>query len=431
MFGEFKAAFFAVSLLLGLFLSAVFPLAVGAQTAPTTASPTEHNPDALTFLKEVCRRYEHLEFYHIEAVQEWRMDGEFSRSWQKSTKTAVVAPGNRYRFESHTSEPRWIQVSDGKNKWIYQPGPEEYTLLPTAESGPSRFKNFLFQFQQLNEAQDIPKDLSRWPISLRDAAFLPDEAIELDGKHVPCYVIEAQPRKAQPRVSSEITFWVDKETKAIRKVRESDTGPVISNAPFTDYVSDRIVLYPVADLNLTSVANGVFAFSPPAGAKLVKEFEDPMKAYRKEAVKNIVGQTVPAISLHGTNGKAVSLQSLEGKPVLLDFWATWCSPCLDSIPSLEKLYRETNSKGLVMLSIDEDEDPKSASDYLSDHPEPWPNFHTADDVSDALPHLGIPFFALADASGKIVFAGSDVEELRAAVAKLSPDFASLEKAAKP
>jgi hypothetical protein len=78
-----------------------------------------------------------------------------------------------------------------------------------------------------------------------------------------------------------------------------------------------------------------------------------------------------------------------------------------------------------MLSIDEDEDAKEALDFLAEHREPWPNFHGSEDVINALPHLGIPYLVLVDASGKIVFTGSRIEELRDAVAKLGPDFAFL------
>lgn len=61
----------------------------------------------------------------------------------------------------------------------------------------------------------------------------------------------------------------------------------------------------------------------------------------------------------GTEG---DLQSLEGKVVLVNFWATWCAPCLSEIPELNRLAREYSDKGVVVLSVS-DEDPTLLSNF--------------------------------------------------------------------
>jgi peroxiredoxin len=63
----------------------------------------------------------------------------------------------------------------------------------------------------------------------------------------------------------------------------------------------------------------------------------------------------PDFSLKDTSGKIVSLKDLRGKYVLIDFWATWCPPCLMSIPELVSLHEKYEKKDLVVLGISLDD----------------------------------------------------------------------------
>lgn len=65
-------------------------------------------------------------------------------------------------------------------------------------------------------------------------------------------------------------------------------------------------------------------------------------------------------TLRDINGKSVSLSEHKGKVVVLAFWATWCGPCKEEMPHLEKLYQAKKDQGLVVLSINTD-DARSAS----------------------------------------------------------------------
>lgn len=78
-------------------------------------------------------------------------------------------------------------------------------------------------------------------------------------------------------------------------------------------------------------------------------------AFRERLV--VVGDTAPDFSVVAENGKAIRPKDFGGKLLLLNFWATWCPPCVDEMPSLEQLHRTLGPKGLVVfgLSVDKDE----------------------------------------------------------------------------
>jgi thiol-disulfide isomerase/thioredoxin len=209
------------------------------------------------------------------------------------------------------------------------------------------------------------------------------------------------------------TFWVEKQTGLIRKSIERREGELYPSDPGGRYTSKAERVYSIIVLNPSSFPDGAFTFDPPSNAVLVEQFIE-------HCCDEAVGQPIPAISVKDAGGKEVSLQSLQGKPLLLDFWATWCKPCREALPTLEKLYDEYKDKGLVLLSLDQDEDPQKAADFWAKNKMPWPNYHLDRQAGSKLPRHGIPYFVLVDASGKVVFSrnGLEEKELQAALAGL-------------
>jgi thiol-disulfide isomerase/thioredoxin len=69
-------------------------------------------------------------------------------------------------------------------------------------------------------------------------------------------------------------------------------------------------------------------------------------------------------SLEGLDGKTVTLSSYKGKVVLLSFWATWCGPCKQEMPAMEKLYKKLKGQGFVVLAVDMMEDRATVSAFV-------------------------------------------------------------------
>jgi cytochrome c biogenesis protein CcmG/thiol:disulfide interchange protein DsbE len=64
----------------------------------------------------------------------------------------------------------------------------------------------------------------------------------------------------------------------------------------------------------------------------------------------------PAFSVRSLDGKTLKLNDFKGRPVLIDFWATWCQPCRASMTHLETVQKRYESRGLVVLGLSVDED---------------------------------------------------------------------------
>jgi cytochrome c biogenesis protein CcmG, thiol:disulfide interchange protein DsbE len=81
----------------------------------------------------------------------------------------------------------------------------------------------------------------------------------------------------------------------------------------------------------------------------------------------MVGKPAPDVTLpvaaNGERGARMQLAELKGQPVILDFWASWCGPCLAQAPILERISRRYQPKGLVVLGVNVDDPPHVASQY--------------------------------------------------------------------
>lgn len=114
----------------------------------------------------------------------------------------------------------------------------------------------------------------------------------------------------------------------------------------------------------------------------------------------------PDFTLSGPDGKPVTLSSLRGKVVLLNFWATWCPPCREEMPSMETLYQAFKGRSdFVMLAVSSQETKATVDQFLKKTPYNFPILlDTRGEVSSMYSVSAIPTTYLIDARG-IVIAG--------------------------
>jgi len=139
----------------------------------------------------------------------------------------------------------------------------------------------------------------------------------------------------------------------------------------------------------------------------------------------VVGHAAPAVRLPELSGAGeVSLESLRGKVVYLDFWASWCGPCRVSFPLLEQLREELGPDGFEVLAINVDEVESDARRFLSEVPVSYPVVRDADGITpQTFGILGMPTGYLIDRQGIVRevhqgFRKSDGAKLRTAVVEL-------------
>ena len=119
-----------------------------------------------------------------------------------------------------------------------------------------------------------------------------------------------------------------------------------------------------------------------------------------------LGKGVPApnFSLPDLEGKKVSLTDFKGKVVLLNIWATWCAPCVEEMPSMEKLYQELKGEDFELLAISVDESGAEAvKPFLEKHKLGFPVLlDTKGEIKNLYQATGIPESFIIDKEGMIV-----------------------------
>lgn len=175
--------------------------------------------------------------------------------------------------------------------------------------------------------------------------------------------------------------------RVVMENKDTYWGPLMMISFFSYLTADQLPWYE--------------ALSPEAqksyyGQKVINEITPPTKE----------GTPAPAFTVKDDNGNPITLADLcKGKRYLLiDFWASWCSPCRKEIPNLKKLYAAYAKKGFQIVSISIDKKEKDWRKALSEEKLPWPNFrdNEGQELATLYKVKFVPTIYLVDAQGIIV-----------------------------
>jgi peroxiredoxin len=94
----------------------------------------------------------------------------------------------------------------------------------------------------------------------------------------------------------------------------------------------------------------------------------PLAPLRSVAAAVDVGGRAPEIGLNDLDGRPMRMNELRGKVVLVDFWASWCAPCRQEFPVLQRLHQRFASQGLVIVGVSVDNELRNVRDFLRRNP---------------------------------------------------------------
>jgi peroxiredoxin len=148
-------------------------------------------------------------------------------------------------------------------------------------------------------------------------------------------------------------------------------------------------------MNIRSIACRVFSLRIVASVAFVVVAGSASSA---------IAPTTPApdFSLHAMSGPNMRLKDQRGRVVMVNFWATWCAPCQQEMPQLNRLYQKYRSSGFVLLGVNVDDDSSKAADLATKLGITFPVLLDADKTVSKLYDVStMPSTMLIDRDGKV------------------------------
>jgi cytochrome c biogenesis protein CcmG, thiol:disulfide interchange protein DsbE len=308
-------------------------------------------PQAADILKQVGETYAHLTAVHLVAARHTEISLRGAAATSDADFEYASTAQGRFRAWMRKGPVEALAVSDGSTTWKALPREKQWAKTQTAALGDDDEEQPAAAGRQPQDLREIiGRDMvTRYVAIVRYAEepeYVKDENCSVGGEKVPCYVLRLRIGQRKHDV------WIDQRRFLI--VRDVQTGPrAAGSVNAQERVETRLKRIETNE----HVPPSVFEFKPDP-----KWTEVEMLVLPEEQRISLAGQNAAGFSLKSLDGETRSLSDYRGKVLVVDFWATWCPPCRQELPILNKL--RTEYAGKVEFVGVNNEDARTIRDFL-------------------------------------------------------------------
>ncbi|MBX3375899.1 MAG: redoxin domain-containing protein [Phycisphaeraceae bacterium] len=404
-------------LLAGLALS---PMAFAHEALAQDASPAGEaasdaiDPDAKDFITRFRERLQKITDISCTVEQTSTSDGKSKTFRGDVLATIIRVPGGRgagmyqhFKFTLRQDSGDVVYAFDGKNAYRIDHGKKTFASVEAADGQayPPAATSQLYPTWPLRDVLSDPN------AKIVAAKFLPDAVLNGEECKVVEYTVRLDmPAREEGEKPSAMLLTQIRHVGAAdllpRKIdsKVSYSGPMaeeMNGSSFVGiYTNVKANTNPKASQFTLTQIDG-YSNADVSPTDLGVPSNEPPK------LKFAAGDTAPDFTLKTPAGQDVALANLKGKVVLLDFWATWCGPCIAAMPSIQRLHEKYEGKPVVILGVNTWE--RGAADkaqkFMEKNKYTYGLLLKGDDLAEAYGVPGIPTLVLIGPDGKILHIG--------------------------
>jgi len=314
----------------------------GAATRP---SPTT-SPEARQLLDQIRDAYAAVK----SLTDSGKLQAHFDVGGQKTDQEAQFSGAyDRGKFRSEIKGDA-IVGNTGQNVYVFLPlqniylmheAPKDKVLLESLDQDVAD----LLREQNLSLALVLSRDAAA---ELTDGAssVVKIDDVKIDDAACPALRIAHEDADIVVAVDSQTHLLRRQTVDLSRRARQRGAADVKAAQVIMDF--SHKVGGPVDEAQ--------FAWQPPPGAQPMQQTQS----------SDLEGKPAPAFSLSALDGTRTSSADLKGTVYVLDFWATWCGPCVESLPGLDKVYQDFKGSGVKIFAVNEQEEKQAVQKFVEE-----------------------------------------------------------------